>query len=351
MRSVRAVRTAFATLLLAVSLGATTGRAAQPPWRIAMLLYRGCEESCRGFQDYFRRQNVPAVFTLLDAAQDQRRIAGLVAEVKRIRPDLVVVWGTSVALAAVGTWDAVDPERHLTEMPVVFMAVTDPVHSRLVPSLAGSRRNLAGSLYLLPMAEQLRAARAYLDFRRVGFLLNPAETNSRLSLAELQALAGQLGFAVHVETLPLDNGGRPEAGALPKRIAALAAAGVDLLYFSPDSFLNSQRQVITRQAVARRIAVFAAAEAPVRQADALLGVVVRYDYVGQFTARLALRILHDGARAGELPVELPRQFSYLINLRVARRLGRYPPLPLLDVAEIVGGSDCAGTFEKGERCD
>ncbi len=345
------MRTRCGLLLLALCISIGAASAAQPPWRVVMLLYRGCEESCRGFQDYFRRQNVPVVFTLLDAAQDKRRIPGFVAEVKRTRPDLVVVWGTSIALEAVGAWDAVDPKRHLTDLPVVFMAVTDPVQSRLVPSLAGSGRNVAGTLYLLPVAEQLRAARAYLDFRRVGFLLNPAEANSRISLEDLRAIAPRLGFSVQVETLPLDANGQPEAAALPKLLAALAAAGVDLLYFSPDSFMNSRRQVLTEQAVALRIPVFAAAEAPVRQADALLGVVVRYEHVGQFTARLALRILQEGVRAGDLPVQLPRQFSYLINLRVARHLGRYPPLPLLDVAEIVGGKGCADRHAKGEQCD
>lgn len=340
-------------LLLLLAGWAFAGRAgaAQPSWHVLMLLYRGCEESCRGFQDYFRRQKVPVVFTVRDAAQDKRRIAGFVAEAKRLRPDLVVAWGTSVALETVGAWDAVDPARHLTDVPVVFMAVTDPLQSRLVPSLAGSGRNLAGTLYLLPAVEQLRAARAYLDFERLGFLLNPAEANSRVSLDELRVAASRMGVGVRVETLALDAGGRPDAGELPARIDALAAAGVDLLYFSPDSFMNSQRQVITARALARGLPVFAAAEAPVTLADALLGVVVRYEHVGQFTARLALRILQEGARPGDLPIELPRQFSYLINLRVAHRLGRYPPLPLLDVAEIVGDFACADGLAKGARCD
>ena len=83
-----------------------------------------------------------------------------------------------------------------------------------------------------------------------------------------------------------------------------------------------QRRLVTGEALARQMPVFAAAEAPVTQADALLGVLNRYDQIGRFTARLALRILLEGAPPGELPIELPRQFSYLINLRVAHRLGR-----------------------------
>lgn len=329
-------------MLLALFLGclAPSGMAAEAqPLHVMMLLFRGCEESCQGFQEYFRRQKIPVRFTLRDAAQDRARIPAFVAEAKRLRPDLVVAWGTSIALETVGEWDGVDPSRHITDIPVVFMAVTDPLRSRLIPSLAGSGRNVAGTLYLLSAEAQLRAARMYLEFSKLGFLYNPAEPNSRTSLEEVRAAASRLGAAFVVETLRLDAGGRPNPDDIPGHFAAMAAAGVDLFYASPDSFINSRRKEITAAALAHRLPVFAAAEALVDRADGLFGVVIRYDVMGRFTARLALRILQEGLRPGDLPVELPRNFSYLVNLRTAKMLGRYPPLPLLDVAEFVGGGE------------
>lgn len=326
-------------LCLAVTPAAATGSSEPRPYHVMMLLFRGCEEACQGFQDYFRRQKIPVRFTLRDAAQDKRRIPSFVAEARQLRPDLVVAWGTSVALETAGQWDAIDPSRHITDIPVVFMAVTDPVRSRLIPSLAGSGRNLAGTLYLLPADEQLRAARMYLDFHTLGFLYNPAEANSKISLEELRVAAARLGVTVAVESLALDASGKPDPKSIPGHFSALAAAGVDLFYSSPDSFITSQRDAITAAALRHRLPVFAAAEAPVAQADGLIGVVVRYDRVGRFTARLALRILQGNAKPGDLPVELPRNFSYLINLHTARVLDRYPPLPLLDIAEFVGGKE------------
>lgn len=333
-------------LLLLLLLLAGPAAAADRPYHVMMLLYRGCEEACQGFQDYFRRQGVPVRFTLRDAAQDKSRIAGFVAEARRSRPDLVVTWGTTVTMEAVGRWDQADPARHLTDLPVVFMIVSQPEAIGLVPSLESSRRKLTGSLYLLPVAEQLKAARSYFEFHRIGFLANPTEANSQASLDTLRRQAGVFGYTLVVEPLDLDAQGKPVAATLPAKVAALATAGADLLYLSPDTFLNSQRRAVTGAALARRLPVFAAAEAPVVAADALLGVVNRYDQVGRFTARQALRILRDGVEPAAIPVELPRRFSYLINLRVARELGRYPPLPLLDIAEIVGGS-----CPEGKPCD
>jgi putative ABC transport system substrate-binding protein len=334
-------------LLLVLLLATNAGTAETPrPYHVMMLLYRGCEEACLAFQDYFRRQGVPVRFTLRDAAQDKQRVAGFVREARAVRPDLVVTWGTTVSLEALGRWDAVDPARHLTDLPVVFMIVSQPMELGLVPNLTSSGRNITGSLYLLPVAEQLKAARSYFDFRRIGFLGNPAEANSRASLEALQAQAGRFGFSLVTADVDLDGAGRPLATTLAAKVATLAAGGADLLYLSPDTFLNSQRQAVTGAALARGLPVFAAAEAPVMHADALFGVVNRYDQVGRYTARQALRILGGGVKPADIPIELPRRFSYLINLRVARQLGRYPPLPLLDIAEIVG-TDCV----QGKPCD
>jgi len=316
------------------------------PYHVMMLLYRGCEEACQGFQDYFRRQHIPVSFTLRDAAQDATRIPGFIAEAKRLRPDLLVTWGTTVTLATVGRWDKVDPARHVTDLPVMFMIVSQPVELGIVPTLTSSKRNVTGTLYLLPLEEQIRAARTYFYFRRIGFLYNPVEQNSKASRDELQTLAPRFGYTVVEESLDLDAAGKPVAGSLTQRIEALAKAGVDLIYMSPDTFLNTHRQIVTRTAVALGIPVFAAAEAPVVRGDALFGVVNRYDQVGRFSAHQALRILRDGTPAANIPVELPRRFSYLINLRIAQRLGRYPPLPLLDVDEIIN-TGC----QEGSKCD
>jgi putative ABC transport system substrate-binding protein len=340
----------LALLAVLVPTAVTPAHAADPvPHHIMMLLFRGCEEACQAFQDYFRRQRIPVRFTVRDAAQDASKVPGFVAEAKQLRPDLLVTWGTSVTMATVGKWGAVDPARHVTDIPVLFMIVSQPLELGIVPSLASSKRNITGTLYLLRLEDQLQAARSYFDFRRVGFLVNPAEANSKASLDELKALAGKFNYSVTTETLDVDPATKkPLTESLPAKVDALAKAGVDILYMSPDSFLNANRQIVTGTALAAKLPVFAAAEAPVTKADALFGVVNRYDQVGRFTAYQAVRILRDRVAPSAIAIELPRQFSFLINLRAARELQRYPPLPLLDIAEIVQ-RPCPASFAKIEE--
>lgn len=323
-------------LLAATSLLPTPAAAEAAPYRVAMLLFRGCEEACRGFQAYFRQHGIPAEFILRDAAQDKRRIPAMVEEVRRLKPDLVVTWGSTVTLEAVGPWKGADPRRHITELPVVFMIVSDPVALGVIQAPDKPRANVTGTLYLLPMETQIKAARSYLDFKRVGYIVNETENNSITARDDLRALAKTHGFTLVERSLPVSSAGAPDARAIPAILDAFRQEKVDLIYQGPDTFLNSRREQLTDGALALGIPVFAAAENPVQNARALLGVVNKYEDVGRFTAAQALRVLRDHTPPSRIPVELPRNFSYLINLPVALQLGRYPPLKLLDVAEIVG---------------
>jgi putative ABC transport system substrate-binding protein len=218
------------------------------------------------------------------------------------------------------------------------MIVSDPLAAKIVKSLDAPGRNVTGVRYLLPLETQLRAARAYLDFKRVGIVLNRAEANSVIIRDQLKALAGTFGYTLVEREVPRDAAGKPDAAALPRLVAELAEEQVDLIYQIPDSFLYVNSDALTGAAVARGLPVFAAAEAPVLKSNALFGVTIKYQDVGRHTAYLAEKILVEGKRPRDLPVVLPRHFSYLINMRVASKLNRYPPLKLLDVAELTPAS-------------
>lgn len=326
-----------AVSLLTLSLAANPARCAadgQGRYRIAMIVYRGCEEACKGFVDYLKARQIPADVEVLDAATDLALLRAHVARVKREKPDLAVTWGTTVSLEALGTYDHVDPARHLVEMPVLFMIVSNPLKVRLVPSLDSSGRNIAGTRYLVPEETQLKAARSYLPFERLAVIYNPKEKNAVQTVANLRALSGSLGFALQAYPVHL-AGGKPDPASLPELVAEAAAAGAQLLYQPPDSFLLLHRAALTQAAIDHGLPVFAASEAPVRSAKALMGVVNRYYTVGQLTATLAEKILVHGVRPHDLPIEAPKNFSFLVNLDAARTLQRYPPMKVLRIAEII----------------
>lgn len=310
--------------------------AAAPPaqYKITMLVFRGCEAACQGFVDYIKARKIPAAIEILDAATDRQRMQAHIARVRRNKPDLVVTWGTAISLEALGTYDGVDPSRHITDVPAIFMIVSNPVDLRLVPDHQSSGRNITGTRYLVSEEVQLKAARSYLPFERLGIIYNPQENNSLQSVANLQQQAAALGFALIERPVRL-VGGEPDPESLPERVAEVVRAGAQLLYQPPDTFLLLHRRALTGAAVAAGLPVFAAAEAPVREGQALMGVVNRYYTVGQLSAAQAERILVHKVPPHEIPIEAPRNFSFLVNMPVARALKRYPPMQVLKIADVI----------------
>ncbi|CAN5350659.1 ABC transporter substrate-binding protein [soil metagenome] len=322
-------------ILQAIAADKLAAAPAPTPYRITMVVFRGCEDACKGFKDYWTRRKIPVEIEVLDAATDASKIPGFVMRVRASKPDLLVTWGTTVSLQMLGAHDAVDPQRHITDIPALFMIASNPVGSKIVPDLKSSGRNVSGTLYLVPLETQLRAARLYTSFRRVGFLHNPSENNSNVTRDELKALSGKFQFKLVERAIPLDGSGKPGKDHLPRLVSELADEQVDLLYLSPDSFLILNRDAITEAAVQRKLPVLAAAEAAVRESSALMGVVNRYYTAGQLTASKAERILVERALPKNIPIEAPPGFTFLVNMRVAQSLQRFPPIRVIKIAAIV----------------
>lgn len=327
---------AAATLLGAAPRAAAAQETAArtSPYRIAMIVFRGCEDACRGFQDFLASRKVPVDLTIYDAATEAARIPGFVAEIKQQRPDLVVTWGSTTALTTFGTYDAADPAKHITDIPGVFMIVSQPVEAKLVPSMDSSGRNITGTNYLVPESVQLEAARTYLEFDRVGIIYTPTENNSVINMNRVVEEGQKMGVEVVSRAVALNAEGKPDAESIPGLVRELAAAQVDLIYQGADTFLNINRQTLTGEAVSHGLPVFAAGEAPVRDGKALMGVVNQYYVVGQLTALKAEQVLK-GTPPADIPIEAPRRFSFLVNLPVAKTLGIYPPMKLIRFAEFI----------------
>ena len=322
-------------IALATSFGNTASAADAKPYRITMVLFRGCEQACQGFKDYIADHKIPAEIEILDCETDLTKIPGFVAKVKASKPDLLVTWGTTVSLDMLGTVDRVDPAKHVTDIPALFMIASTPVGSGLVRDLAAPGRNVSGTLYIVPVETQLNVARLYMPFKRVGYILNPTENNSQVVLDELRAAQAKFGFELVERTVPLTPAGKPDSAALPSIVNQLSDARVDFLYFAPDTFLLLNRDAITGAAVARKLPVLATSESVVQEAEALFGVVNHYYTVGQLTASKAELILTKKAAAKDIPVVAPPGFALIVNMRVATRIQEYPPIRVRKVAEIV----------------
>jgi putative ABC transport system substrate-binding protein len=305
------------------------------PYRIYMILYRGETDVEKGFRDYLAARKLNMELIVRDVAQDVSKVPALVAEARAMRADLVYTWGTPVTLAAAGTESEHAPPRYLNDIPIVFTMVTSPEAAGLLHDRTSSGRNITGASHVVPLEQQLEAMRAYRPLNKLGVLYNPAEPNSVLIVRQLRAAAAKSRFQLLEQAVSLDTNGQPQVAALPDLVASLAAKGPQLLYLGPDSFIGANCRVITETALEHGLPCFSATEIALRQGRALFGLVSRYDAVGRLAARMAEQILVHHQRPQDIPVETLARFSYIVNMEVAARLDYYPPLKVLNYAEII----------------
>jgi len=308
---------------------------AEEHYKIFMITFRGETDVERGYRDYLAQRRIAVEIVMRDAQRDANNVAGFVEEIREFKPDLVYTWGTPVTLAAVGAYDAVDPARHITDIPVVFTMVAAPVKAKVVPTLASSGRNVTGAFHVVPTDAQLRAMQSYREFTKLGVLYTPSEQNSVALVAELRQLASAQGFELIERSFKLDDAGKPIAEGVETLIHELKDSGASWFYLLPDTFLGTILDRVTPYARNIGLPTFGATELAVREGGALAGLICRYYSVGQLAAVKSEQILIGKTKPADIPVETLRRFALIVNMEVARALQLYPPLAMLNYAEVI----------------
>lgn len=306
-----------------------------PMKKVYMVLWNGCEEACRGFQDYLKAVRLPVEVSVRDAGKDKAKLREFVREVREKRPDLLVTWGTLTALEMLGAERESLSDRYVRSVPAVFMVVSQPVESGLVSGLVTQGRNMTGALHLVPVAEQLQLARQFIPFKRLGIIYNPEEINAAVTVEQIKSYAPLMNFETVERRIPLKDG-KPDPAAIAEFANDLAEQKVDLIYLGTDAFMNLNRRLLSEAAFARGIPVFSASEGAVRSGDALFAFVHRYYNVGQLAGQKAAKILWEGLSAYDVPIEPPQRPLFVVNMETAAKLNVYPPFSLLSGADVVG---------------
>lgn len=335
------------TLLLggARSTASEPGADGLPPpvYRIYLALYRGMTPAEQGFMDYLRDHDLKVEFVVRDAHNDPGAIPAMRDEIRALRPDLVYSFGTTLTLALAGARDRIDPSVHITDIPILFNIVADPVGAGLVSALTSSGRNLTGTMHTVPMAAQYRTLREALPGQRLAILYNPDEPNSALSVEALAKLAEGDGMTVlHAPLTPADDL-REVTAAIERAVQGLIERQAEVVYLPSDSFVIRHARRIVQLTTDAGIPTFSATEDPVRTSGATMGLVSAYYNVGQFAGFKAVQILRDRLDPAEIPIESINRFAFVVNVKAASRIQRLPPITLLRVAELIcyNATDCA----------
>ncbi|MGJ8603697.1 MAG: ABC transporter substrate-binding protein [Marivita sp.] len=304
--------------------------------RVHMVVWRGCEEACRGFIRYFEDRDLPVSVVVTDVARDKDKLPDVQASLIAEKPDLVVTWGTTVSRAILGTLDAFGTGSALGDIPALFMIVADPVGSDLVESFDSSgREHVSGVRNRVPEDVQLRLMFEYFRPDRLGVLNHPGELNSTLNTEKLRGISEEFGFTLVEHLYQPDAEGDVPLEQIPVAMSALKNKGAQAIYVGSSSYNLEHQDAFVAAATALGLPVFTAYTQMVQEGGALMAIGTSYANVGRLAARQAADILLEAQDPQALPIKALNRYSVILNMASAQQLGLYPPLSLIGVAEVV----------------
>jgi len=249
------------------------------------------------------------------AAGQFKRLPALALELVRMDVDVIITRVTQASLAA---------KAATKTIPVVMLAVSDPVVSGLVTSLARPGGNVTGtsSQTAEVQGKSLGLLKEIVPkLSRVAILWNPA--NAIFQAQMLQA-AKEAAVALNLE---LHEFGARNANDLDGVFEAISNSRVEALMVLGDPTLVAYKERIIDFAARHHLPAIYGTE---DHAEA--GGLITYgpDYAAQFRrgAYYVDKILK-GAKPVDLPVEQPTKFKLAINLKTAKALGLQIPPALL----------------------
>lgn len=224
---------------------------------------------------------------------------------------------------AIATPAAQAAAQNLTEVPVLFTAVTDAVAADLVESDEKPGGNITGTSDLSPVAEQIDLIKEIKpDAKKIGVVYGSGEVNSQVQVELARDAAKKLGMEVVEATVT-------NASELMQATDSLG--DVDAIYTPSDNLVASGIGSIVGVAEDKGILVVGSDSTHV-DGGAAATVGIDYTKLGKQTGEMAIRILKDGEDPATMPVETSKDLELTINPAAAKRFGVELPAELADRA-------------------
>ena len=313
-------------MLFALSLSA---EAQQPP-NIPRIAYVGAtslaanaarvEAFRQGLRElgYVEGKNI--VIELRSAEGEQGRLPALVAELVRLKVDIIVSGGPAVTRAA---------RKATSTIPIVMAQDADPVGSGVVASLARPGGNITGLSSLAPeiSGKQLELLKEIVPkLSRVAIIGNSTEPGYAQVVKEIELAAGAL--KVKLQFLDVRD-----AKDIDIAFQAARKERADAVLLLAASVLNSHRAQVVELAVKNRLPAMYWRSDFVQEGG-LMSYGVSITDLDRRAATYVDKILK-GRTPADLPVEQPIKFEFIINLKAAKQIGLTIPPNVLARADRV----------------
>jgi putative ABC transport system substrate-binding protein len=248
------------------------------------------------------------------------RLPALAAELVQLKVDLIVTVGTA----------STRPANEATRtIPIVMAQDSDPVGNGFVTSLARPGGNITGLSQMAPdlVGKELELLKEVNPkLARVAVLGTSNSASNAQALREMEAPAKALGIAVEYQDVR-------NASDIETALAATSKGRAEALLVLTSAVLNSNRsQLFTLVEKHRLPAIYPQSD----YVDAG-GLMFYGPNVTEMFRRAATYVdkILKGAKPADIPVEQPKKFEFIVNLKAAKLIALTIPPNVLARADRV----------------
>jgi ABC-type uncharacterized transport system substrate-binding protein len=267
---------------------------------------------------YVEGQNIAIEYRYSEGKDS--RLTDLADELVRLKVEVIFAPTTTAALAA---------KSATSEVPIITAAAADPVGSGLAASLARPGGNVTGLSLLASLeisGKQLELLKEALPkLTRVAVLADPSSQPTAGLLKQAEQAARSLGVRLRVVEAR-------DPSELEGAFSTIKKEHVGALLVIGAPFIGSNPRIVSFATSNRLPTMYPYTESV--DAGGLMSYGPNRPDLFRRAATYVDKILK-GAKAGDLPVEQPKKFEFIINLKAAKQIGLTIPPNVLARADRV----------------
>jgi putative ABC transport system substrate-binding protein len=261
-----------------------------------------------GMEKLGYKENENIIYDYRNAEGNMDSLNTYTKELVAEKPDMIFT-NTSPATQAMKDATAANA------IPVVFSMVADPVRAGFVASIQSSGNNLTGTecAYIDIAPKRLEFLKlAFPAIKKVLVFYRPGDKSGEPAAQEIKKAGQKLG--VDVITKPITS-----SDEIKTALNNLKPGDVDAMMDPADSMVTASVDSLVQASQRLKIPLMMLSDL---EADkgATITYGVDYNDLGQQSSALADKVLK-GTKPADIPIEMPRTFRIVLNLKAASQLG------------------------------
>jgi len=281
----------------------------------------------KGIVDVLKENDIPENGILFQNAQGNVSTAAQISQkFVSLSPKVIVPITTPSSQSAY----AVAKPRNI---PVVFVAVSDPVAAKLSSNLEKGSEGMTGVYDEAPIQEQANLIKEILSFKdhplTIGILYNPGEANSVSMIEKMSEALKKL----NINIIKVAASATTEVSTAAKSLVNK----VDAIYIPNDNTLISALDAVLKVSQEHKIPVFSSDPESVEKGCLATLAPNQYE-IGRQAGKLVVSVLK-GTIVEKIPLEKALILTLVLNQETARHLGiTFPEHILIKADKIINAS-------------